>query len=433
MCPAVPRTSGLTPARRAPRRRRSRSRRRRASARRAAAGVLDAADEGRVTGAQPGGQGVGRAAGQRHGRAGQLEQRQGPAADLRTGLDELAADQLGQALRARARVLGEHPQDGDLGERARRIAVQRERGLERGERELVDAHRACERVAPAGGDRLVRADHQAGLRPAEELVAAEADDGGAGADRPAHGRLVGEDLELGEVARSDVVDDRQPEPAEGLDLDLLGEPEHAEVRRVRAQDHVAPGLRVVAQPRAVRRADLDEPRAGLLDDLGHPERAADLHELAARDDHLAPERSDGEQGRRRAVVDRQRRLGAGHLAQELLDVGLARAAPAAVEVELEVPVALGGAGDRVTRGRSERRPPEVRVDDHAGRVEHTAQRRAQALARPRGEIDLVVGAGEQLGPALGDDRPRGGDRPDLGAEEVDRRQGPQASGGVGRA
>jgi hypothetical protein len=70
------------------------------------------------------------------------------------------------------------------------------------------------------------------------------------------------------------------------------------------------------------------------------------------------------------------------------------------------------------------------VDDHAGRVEHPAQRRAQALARPRGEIDLVVGAGEQLGPALSDDRPRGADRPDLGAEEVDRRQRPQASGGV---
>jgi hypothetical protein len=239
MCPAVPRTSGLTPARRAPRRRRSRSRRRRASARRAAAGRPGCGRRGRVTGAQPGGQGVGRAAGQRHGRAGQLEQRQGPAADLRTGLDELAADQLGQALRARARVLGEHPQDGDLGERARRIAVEVERRLERGERELVDPHRAGERVPAAGGDRVAGADHEPRLRPAEQLVAAEADDRRAGATLRRTGGSPSSRSSSAEVARADVVDDRQAEPAERLDLDLLGEAQDAEVRGMGAEDEVA--------------------------------------------------------------------------------------------------------------------------------------------------------------------------------------------------
>ena len=52
-----------------------------------------------------------------------------------------------------------------------------------------------------------RADHDPGLRAAEELVAGEAGQGRPGLDRAADGRLVGEDREvLGEVAGADVVD-----------------------------------------------------------------------------------------------------------------------------------------------------------------------------------------------------------------------------------
>ena len=85
-------------------------------------------------------------------------------------------------------------------------------------------------------------------------------------DRAAHRRLVGERREVvGEHARADVVDHRDAERAQRLDLDLLDEADacgsstggRAGSRRVSS-----PSARgVVGEPRAVRRADLDQPRA----------------------------------------------------------------------------------------------------------------------------------------------------------------------------
>ena len=75
---------------------------------------------------------------------------------------------------------------------------------------------------------------------------------------------------------------------------------------------------VVGRARAVRRADLDEPRARAREHVGDAEAVADLDQLAARDEHLAAfgERGEREQHRRRVVVDdecapRRRSAGAG--------------------------------------------------------------------------------------------------------------------------
>ena len=201
-----------------------------------------------------------------------------------------------------------------------------------------------ERVAPARLDRLGGADEQAGLRPAQELVPAEADERGAGAHRAADGGLLGEQLDVvGQHAGADVVDHRHAELAQRVDLDLLDEADRAEVRRVRAEDDGGVGRR--ARPRsrpaarAVGRPDLDEPRPGLRDDVGDPKAAADLDELPARDDDRpsrARERRGGQQDGSRAVVDDERVLRAGHLAQQRVDVHVARAAVPGGEVELEV-------------------------------------------------------------------------------------------------
>ena len=69
---------------------------------------------------------------------------------------------------------------------------------------------------------------------------------------------------------------------------------------------------VVGNPGAVRRAHLQQARARLHEDLRYPERVADLDELPARDDDLAPgsQRGKGEEDRGRVVVHGQRALGA---------------------------------------------------------------------------------------------------------------------------
>ena len=99
------------------------------------------------------------------------------------------------------------------------------------------------------------------------------------------------------------------------ELRLLGEADDAEVRLVDAQEQRRLGpdrALVVGGARAVRRSDLDEPRAGTREHVGDPEPVADLDQLAARDDDLAAlgERSEREQHGGGVVVDDERGLGA---------------------------------------------------------------------------------------------------------------------------
>ena len=104
----------------------------------------------------------------------------------------------------------------------------------------------------------------------------------------------------------------------------LGEPGHREVRGMDAEDDAGPAVRErrleVGGPRPVRRPDLDQLRAGPPDDLGDPDAAADLDELAARDGDAAPPAGepDGERQRRGVVVRDERVLGAGQRDEVLL-------------------------------------------------------------------------------------------------------------------
>ena len=68
--------------------------------------------------------------------------------------------------------------------------VLRQRRLERGVGHLVDAQRAHQRVRADAVDDRRAPDDDAGLRSAEQLVAAEAADVDAGRDRGLHRRLV---------------------------------------------------------------------------------------------------------------------------------------------------------------------------------------------------------------------------------------------------
>ena len=87
-------------------------------------------------------------------------------------------------------------------------------------------------------DEVGAAGDDPGLRAAEQLVAGEADEVGAGAQRSRRRRLA---LDLDERAGAEVVDERQLVPARdrGELLEprrLLGEADDAEVRLVDAQE-----------------------------------------------------------------------------------------------------------------------------------------------------------------------------------------------------
>ncbi len=113
-------------------------------------------------------------------------------------------------------------------------------------------------------------------------------------------------------------------------------------------------------------------------------------------------------------------------------MGVARAALARRQVPLQVRVALGGLRHRLARRGRERGAAQVGVHDHAGGVEHAAQRGRRGgrrgRLRPGREVARPLGPLQQLGAALGQHRARGGQRHrprgvDLGRERVDRRQG----------
>ena len=115
---------------------------------------------------------------------------------------------------------------------------------------------------------------------------------------------------------------------------------------------------------AVRGADLDQLRAGPPDDLGDPDAAADLDELAARDDHpAATGQADRERERRGVVVGDERVLGAGQRDEVLLGGPDAGAAPAGLAVELEEEVASRQRG----RGRGYVARPTARGPGSCGR------------------------------------------------------------------
>ena len=71
------------------------------------------------------------------------------------------------------------------------IAIAREGGAQRGERHLVGPHGSRKGVLAAAQHEIRRSDNAAGLRPAEQLVAAEEHEAGTRAECVDHARLTG--------------------------------------------------------------------------------------------------------------------------------------------------------------------------------------------------------------------------------------------------
>src|SRR5262249_38237664 len=107
--------------------------------------------------------------------------------------------------------------------------------FERGERELVDAQRAVQRMTAEPLDQFAATHDDAGLRAAEQLVAGEADDVCACSERVTSGLLAGDVIK---DAGAEIVYKRHAvalrDGGELRNARELREADHAEIRLVHA-------------------------------------------------------------------------------------------------------------------------------------------------------------------------------------------------------
>ena len=322
-----------------------------------------------------------------------------------------------RSARAQPVVAGrQHRQHRDLAPRPLGVAV------ERAASPRARRATACRSAArgPAGGARARRprraADQQPRLRPAEQLVAREADERGARARpsaAPAARRRARE--VVGQHARADVVD----RPARRARTAPRSRPPRTKPSWRKFDGwarRIAP-VRGRSRARSRRGAcgSSSRPRPAARPPARSPpgcgsRRRSRRAGRARRRPRGRVASARPRAARARAVVDRHRRLGAGQLAQQPLDVRVARAARAGRQVELEVRVALGRPRDRLARRRRQRRAAEVRVHDHAGRVEHAPQRGPLRRRGPRAaraaQVGLALRAPRAAPRAAPRDRPR---------------------------
>ena len=218
--------------------------------------------------------------------------------------------------------------------------------------ELVAPEGAEERVAFQGGDELRFPGDDAGLRAAEQFVAAEADQIDAATKHLRRRRLV---LDARNFFRADdgpapeVFDERQPLlPGQLSDVfgrGRLDEAAHEEIAAMDFQNHrrlFRDGAGIIGERRLVRSPDLTQLGSAGLEDVGDAKSAADLHQLAAGDDDLLSLRrrevTEDQHERRGAVVNDRGGIGATQDREVVLEISGPPSALAARQVVFEVVV-----------------------------------------------------------------------------------------------
>ena len=127
--------------------------------------------------------------------------------------------------------------------------------------------------------------------------------------------------------------------------------------------------------RAVGGSDFDERRAGAGHDVRHAESAADLDQLAPRDDGFASARKGVEREKNGGciVVDDGCIFGAGQRAEKLSHVIIAFAALARRQVEFQSDRFSHRFDRGLDRGFGKHRAAEVRMEHGAREIEERAQ------------------------------------------------------------
>jgi hypothetical protein len=149
-------------------------------------------------------------------------------------------------------------------------------------------------------DRRLRADEDAGLRAAQELVARERDEVRACGDHGSGGGLAGEPfgVQRAHRPRTEILEQGDPllfrQARELAGRGLFGEADDGEVALVHLHQQarlIRAGVRVVGEPGAVGGADLDEARARLRHHLGHGSRRRSRRARPARRSPLSRSRA----------------------------------------------------------------------------------------------------------------------------------------------
>ena len=137
---------------------------------------------------------------------------------------------------------------------------------------------------------------------------------------------------------------------------------------------------VVGDASSVGRSHLNKTGAAPFHDVGHPERAAYLHQLAPADQDLAPagNRVQAEQDGSGVVIYYVRSLSAAHACNLGGHVVLTRSSFACCQVELKIGIpscALGHSLSRVIRKRSS---AQIGMEDYPGGIDHWTRARGRA-------------------------------------------------------
>jgi hypothetical protein len=212
----------------------------------------------------------------------------------------------------------------------------------------------------------------------------------------------------------------------------LGEAGHRVVRGMDLHDRRGVGADrggIVLEMGPVGGADLDQSAVGPRHDVGDAEGAADLDELAARDDDLAAggQRRQHQQHSGGVVVDCGGGLCAGQPLQPRGDVIVALAAAAAAQVVFQRGRRAHGRDRRFDRLLGQERTAKVGVQHRAREIEnaalrglHQASQPQLAPARAGGLVGHLLSAALGLGPgAQGLDHQR-----PAGALDQRRQRGP---------
>ena len=295
---------------------------------------------------------------------------------------------LGNSPRALADLLGPGPNHAQRRQLIKIVAqIGEQRRFQCGDHQLIQAQSPEQRMFADSPDDFAPAGQNAGLRTAHEFVAAERDQIHSGFDARAHHRFRDAlRAEIGQAARTQIFVQRNAralaEIGQFVERGPIGEAHDGEIRAMHAQQQpraFTDGAFVIRDGSAVRRAHFAQQSAALGHDVRDAKGLADLDQFAARDDHFPASRQRGQrqEDRGRIVVDRAGCLRPGEARQQRAGVNVAPSSRAGGDVVFEICILPGCFADVFDGGFGQRRAAQIRVQNHAGRVDYRPQRRRE--------------------------------------------------------